>query len=86
MPFLRTLAERQRNGEDDNIPSYYGQFQRIAEELMARNRLNQYAAVAEFFVGISEELQTEVQQNLGKNFALLDDLDVKVVIEEVLNI
>ena len=86
MTFLRTLAERQRNGGYDDIPSYCGQFQRIAEELMARNRLNQYAAVAEFFGGIPEELQIEVQRNLGKNFSLSDDLDIKVVIEEVLNI
>ena len=86
MPFLRTLAERQRNGGFNDIPSYCGQFQRIAEELMARNRLNQYAAAAEFFGGIPEELQIEVQQNLGKDFAQSDDLDIKAVIEEVLNI
>ena len=52
---------------------------------MARNRLSQYSAVAEFFGGISEELQIEVQRNLGRDFSQSDDLDINVVIEEVLN-
>ena len=86
MPFVRTLSERQQNSQFKDVPGYCSQFQRIAEELMARNRLSQDSAVAEFFGGISEDLQIEIQHKLETDFCQSEDLNIQAVIEVVLTI
>lgn len=86
MAFLRVLVERQRNEGDEDVQGYCSQFKRISEQLMARNGLSQYSAVAELFGGLSEELQIEVQRNIEKDFFQSDNLEICAIIKELLSI
>ena len=91
MPFLRTLAERQRAKGTaakgtENIKAYCLQYKRIARALIGQGKISQYSACAEFFVGLPEKVQDEVQKNLGISFTQSNRLDINRVIQEVINI
>ena len=85
MPFLRVLAERQRVKGAASLKSYATRFQRIVNELIKKHAISQYTACAEFFGGLPDEVQKDVQKNLGIKFSKHDTLNVGTMIREVIS-
>ena len=85
MPFLRVLAEPQRGKGAARLKSYATQFQRIVNELIKKHAISQYTACTEFFGGLSDEVQQDVQKNLGIKFSEHNTLNVGTMIREVIS-
>ena len=86
MPFLRTLADRQRKKGSADIIAYSTQFKRIVRALIDQHKISQYSACAEYFGGLPELLQDQVQRGLDISFTQPDRLDINRVIQGVIDI
>ena len=66
IPYLRSLAENQKKKGDVDIKVYATQFKKIVGVLVREGKLSRYSACAEFYGGLPEKVQEDVQRRLNR--------------------
>ena len=85
VPFRRSLAESQKQKGATGLKAYSTQFMRIVKVLLDEGKMTQYTACAEFYGGLPENMQDEVQRNLKIDWSDVRALNVEEVIQEVID-
>ena len=60
IPYLRSLAEKQKKKGSVDIKLYATQFKKIARVLVREGKLSPYSACAEFYGGLPDNIQEDV--------------------------
>ena len=83
VPYLRTLAEQQKKGGD--LQMYTTQFLRIVKVLINNGKISHYTACAEFYGGLTEQIQLELQRRLNTNWTNVEGLNAETIIQGVID-
>ena len=86
IPYLRSMAEHQRRKGAKDLKAYATQFKKIARVLIREGKLSGYGACAEFYGGLPEVVQEDIQRRLNIDWTNSGALDVDNIIQEVIDL
>ena len=86
IPHLRSLAELQRRLGAEDLKVYATQYKKIAKMLIGDGTLSQYSACAEFYGGLQEVVQEDLQRRLNIDWNAPEALDVDNIIQQVIDV
>ena len=86
IPYLHSLWEHQRRKGAKDLKAYGTQFMKIARVLIRERKLSGYGPCAEFYGGLLEVAQEDIQRRLNIDWTDLGALDVDNIIQEVINL
>ena len=86
IPYLRSLTEKQKKKGNVDIKIYATQFKKIARVLVREGKLSRYSACAEFYGGLPEKVQEDVQRWLNMDWTSTANLDVDRIMQEVIDL
>ena len=86
IPYLRSLAEHQRRKGAKDLKAYATQFKKIARVLIREGKLSGYGACAEFYGGLPEVVQEDIQRRLNIDWTNPGALNVDNIIQEVIDL
>ena len=85
--YLCALADNQRQKNTaDGLKIYATQFRRIAKVLLKEHKLSEYGARAEFYGGLPEQTQDDVQQSLDIDWTKPEMLSIDKIAQTVIKI
>ena len=84
--YLRSLAEHQRRKGAKDLKACATQFKRIARVPIREGKLSGYGACAEFYGGLPEVVQEDIQRRLNIDWTNPGVLDVDNIIQEVIDL
>ena len=86
IPYLRSLEENQRRKGAKDLKAYATHFKRIAGVLIREGKLSGYGACAEFYGGLPEVAQEDIQCRLNIDCTNTGALYVENIIQEVIDL
>ena len=86
IPYLRSLGEKQKKKASMNIKLYATQFKKIARVLVREGKLSPYSACAEFYGGLPDKIQEDVQRRLNIDSTNTAALDMASILQEVIDL
>ena len=86
IPYLRSLAEKQTKKGNVDIQLYATQFKKIAPVLVREGKLSPYSACAEFYGGLPDRIQEDVQRRLNIDWTNTAALNMDSILQEVINL
>ena len=86
IPYLRSLAENQKQKGNVDIKLYAMQFKKIARVLVREGKLSPSSACAEFYGGLPDRIQDDVQRHLNIDWINTAALDMDSILQEVVNL
>ena len=85
IPYLRSLAERQKCKGIEGLKIYATQFKKMSKVLVRDGKLSKYGACAEFYGGLPDQVREDIQRRLNIDWTKPEDLDIDGIIQEVIN-
>ena len=85
IPYFRSLAEHQRSKGAKDLEAYAIQFKKIARLLIREGKLSGYGACTEFYGGLPEVAQEDIQRHLNIDWTNAGALNVDNIIQEVID-
>ena len=86
MPYLRSLAEKQTKKGNLDIKLYATQFKKIPRVLVREGKLSPYSTCTEFYGGLPDRIQEDVQRRLNIDWTNTAALDMDSILQEVINL
>ena len=87
IPYLRALADNQRQKNSaDRLKIYATQFRRIAKVLLKEHKLSEYGACSEFYGGLPEQIQDDVQRSVDIDWTKPEMLSIDKIAQTVIDI
>ena len=86
IPYLCSLAEKQKQKSKLDIKLYATQFKKIARVLVREGKLSPYSACMEFYGGLRDRIQEDVQRRLNIDWTYTAALDMDSILQEVINL
>ena len=86
IPYLCSLAEKQKQKSKLDIKLYATQFKKIARVLVREGKLSPYSACMEFYGGLRDRIQEDVQRRLNIDWTNTAALDMDSILQEVINL
>ena len=86
IPHLRSLAELQRRKGAEDLKAYATQYKKIAKVLIGDGKLSKYSTCAEFYGGLPEVVQEDLQRRLNIDWTTPEAPEVDNIIQEVIDL